>query len=210
MSDPKFKNVPNKKIKSEENGTEHYLNRASSVIALPFFEVEGANLGSDPLPHQTPLFLPVTKRSADMELYPNYWSLACGYLEWNEDIQSALIREVWEEVGLYLPDFFDVPSQPTWVESAPNAAEDDTIGFRYCLYTVVKDLPRLKPNSPDSVTTQFLPVEQLLDSFKLAFNHNDLVGWGLSMIQKQRMPNLRRDSSSRLIATKKLFEGEWE
>lgn len=35
-----------------------------------------------------------------MDTHPNKWCLPCGYLDWDESIHHALIREVFEEVGI--------------------------------------------------------------------------------------------------------------
>lgn len=35
-----------------------------------------------------------------MDTHPNKWCLPCGYLDWDEGIHNALIREVFEEVGI--------------------------------------------------------------------------------------------------------------
>lgn len=42
----------------------------------------------------------ITKRSDTMDTNPGKWCLPCGYLDYNESIHQALIREVLEEVGL--------------------------------------------------------------------------------------------------------------
>ncbi len=42
----------------------------------------------------------ITHRSATMDTQPNKWCLPCGYVDWDEGIHNALIREVYEEVGI--------------------------------------------------------------------------------------------------------------
>ncbi len=39
------------------------------------------------------------KRSADTT-YPGLWCIPCGYVEYNEDIRTAVVREAKEETGL--------------------------------------------------------------------------------------------------------------
>lgn len=41
----------------------------------------------------------VTKRSDKVD-HCGLWALPCGYIDWNESIHQALIREVWEELGI--------------------------------------------------------------------------------------------------------------
>lgn len=42
----------------------------------------------------------ITQRSATMDTHPNLWCLPCGYVDWDESIHQAVIREVWEETGI--------------------------------------------------------------------------------------------------------------
>lgn len=35
--------------------------------------------------------------------FQGYWGLPCGYLDWDETLSEAVIREVWEECDLFLP-----------------------------------------------------------------------------------------------------------
>lgn len=35
--------------------------------------------------------------------FQGYWGLPCGYLDWDETLCEAVIREVWEECDLFLP-----------------------------------------------------------------------------------------------------------
>lgn len=42
------------------------------------------------------------KRSGNKKNYPNMWALCTGHVEKNEDIQDAAIRELKEELGIYV------------------------------------------------------------------------------------------------------------
>ena len=42
------------------------------------------------------------KRSRNKKNYPNMWALCTGHVEKNEDIQDAAIRELKEELGIYV------------------------------------------------------------------------------------------------------------
>lgn len=53
----------------------------------------------------------LVKRSADTT-YPGLWCIPCGYVEYDEDIRAAIVREVKEETGLDIicGEVFDVHS----------------------------------------------------------------------------------------------------
>lgn len=43
------------------------------------------------------------QRGTGVPDFQHYWGLPCGYLDWDESLCEAVVREVWEECGLYLP-----------------------------------------------------------------------------------------------------------
>ena len=43
------------------------------------------------------------KRGPHTPDYQGFWCLPCGYLDWNETLYKGMLREVWEECGLFLP-----------------------------------------------------------------------------------------------------------
>jgi 8-oxo-dGTP pyrophosphatase MutT (NUDIX family) len=49
-------------------------------------------------------FVLLEKRSEKMD-HPLLWCFPCGYLDWDEELEDSTLREVWEETGLYLPDY---------------------------------------------------------------------------------------------------------
>lgn len=42
---------------------------------------------------------------SDIVEEPNKWCNPCGYLDWNETLEECVIREIYEETGLYLPKY---------------------------------------------------------------------------------------------------------
>ncbi len=57
------------------------------------------------------------KRSKTMRDDPNKTAVPSGYMDWDEDGYEAMLRELYEETSLYLPDFnsfnvFDNQKQP--------------------------------------------------------------------------------------------------
>lgn len=57
--------------------------------------------------------------------HPGKWNIPCGYLDWNENLEGAMKREVWEETGFDLdafhgPKVYSMMSQPWLVYSEPS------------------------------------------------------------------------------------------
>lgn len=101
---PKFKNIPNEHViltyESKTNVTtlDYWISRAVAVV--------GVVLATTPLTaNQGGVKVLVTKRSKEMRDEPGKHVLPCGYLDWDESGYEGMVREVWEETSLYLPDY---------------------------------------------------------------------------------------------------------
>jgi 8-oxo-dGTP pyrophosphatase MutT (NUDIX family) len=86
-----FNHRQNPKIISTDHQT-YYISRANSVVA----EVCLYDLSSQQW------YILLVKRGLDCPDFQNYWCLPCGYLDWDETLAQAMLREVYEETGLYL------------------------------------------------------------------------------------------------------------
>jgi len=45
-----------------------------------------------------------SKRGTGAADHQGYWNLPCGYLDYDETLTECVIREIYEESGLFLPD----------------------------------------------------------------------------------------------------------
>jgi ADP-ribose pyrophosphatase YjhB (NUDIX family) len=86
MNIPKFNNIPNQHV-------DFWISRAVAVVGVVF---------------ATPLLqVLTTTRTKGMRDEAGKHGLPCGYLDWNENGFEAMVREVFEETSLYLPDYKD-------------------------------------------------------------------------------------------------------
>lgn len=92
----------------------------------------------------------ITQRSATMAHHPNKWCIPCGYLDWNESVHQALIREVFEEVGLNVDGEQCVLYQ---VSDNPERDELQNVSFNFII---------LIPKNHDEVT--LAPSEEVQDT----------------------------------------------
>ena len=89
---PKFTNRPNPKIYSQ-NGEVFYHSRADAVVAeICLYDIQ----------QKTWSILLMQRGLKDQE-FAGYWALPSGYLDWNETLYQAMMREVCEETGVWLP-----------------------------------------------------------------------------------------------------------
>lgn len=110
---PEFKNIKNKVYHTKEGHTK-WDSRACAVVAHVWF-----------IKHGIPYVL-IGKRGQVMDC-PGKWNIPCGYLDWNENLQQAFFREVWEETGLDLAPYlksqkviYDKSTEPWFVYSEPS------------------------------------------------------------------------------------------
>lgn len=171
-----FKNRPNFQVTDEVTGEKHWISRSVAVVAIPFFSCGGF------------VWVPMGVRSDEMPTCPGQWGLPCGFLDWGETAAEAVRREVWEEIGLELSPM-DVDPQPDAVMSDPAGDDAQVVSLRFIVRKVVDRLPSLKAG--DEVTSvDWFPAfreeaeggsAELGQSMNLAFNHGELIEWGLHL-----------------------------
>ena len=166
----KFTNRPNFPISDAATGEQHWISRSVAVIAIPLFYVKG-------VPH-----IPLGKRAIAMQLFPGYWGLPCGFLDWGESAADAIRREVWEELGLELTSEM-INSQPNFINTDPNPDENETIGLRFIIRVDTEgELPQLTSSEETpEVKWMALDSDGLWTAEQLAFNHQEIIEWALRL-----------------------------
>ncbi|MEM9977634.1 MAG: NUDIX domain-containing protein, partial [Cyanobacteria bacterium P01_D01_bin.2] len=84
----KFPSTPNRCITVD--GEEVWISRSVTVLAVLVVIYDGA------------AYVPLNKRGPDLPSEVGKWGLAGGYLDYDETTGGAVMREVWEELGLDL------------------------------------------------------------------------------------------------------------
>lgn len=88
-----FNNVQNK-CEELKDGRKVWISRSNSVNALILVEEKGTLKDY----HYGSKFL-LVKRSDKMN-EGGKWCMPCGYLDWNESLEDAVAREIYEETGI--------------------------------------------------------------------------------------------------------------
>jgi ADP-ribose pyrophosphatase YjhB (NUDIX family) len=163
---------PNFVIEAND-GNQYWISRSIAVVAIPLFHCNGLT------------YVPLGRRSSTMNLYPNFFGIPCGFLDWGESASEAVEREVFEELGIKLSDYcFGVNPQPDAVISDPNPAENETVSLRFVVHCTVDALPNLKPDTTETTEAVWMQVSGFDLSWKsacLAFNHTEIIHWALNM-----------------------------
>ena len=190
MTKPKFNNTPNEHFRMRYNslhgnvGIDYWISRAPAVNGIIFaFGIEG---GARVL---------IVKRSKNMPDEPNKFVVPCGYLDWDENGFDGMIREVYEETNMYLPDYkpflvFDNNEQPFHVNTNP-ITNKQNISLEYVMVYDFKDSQEFFPMEIENFTcretskVEWLKIQDLYDNkYEWGFKHDKLINIGLQYYNK--------------------------
>ncbi len=140
MINPKFNNTDNECVKTEDGQTV-FLSRSSAVCVVVVAELPCGRR-----------YCLLSQRGDNTPDYQFHWNLICGYVDYDETLAEAAIREVWEETGFYIPDIPDnqvivpIGSMPWEIndEPTPNTRQNITHRFEFVFrINSIADLPKL-------------------------------------------------------------------
>lgn len=184
---PKFNNKPNTKVRIKSCGEEVYVSRAVSLDAVIMIREE------------EDFKVLITKRSEKMNTEPGKWCLPCGHLDWNETCYEGILREVYEEVGIYLPDHntFIVENNTDKefnTDSRPSNSERGNVAFQYIfVYDFENIMPvklqNLNINNEEVSDYKWVNLSDLFYNkldLDWAFNHDQVIQSAYYFYQSKR------------------------
>lgn len=183
MTKPKFNNVPNERIQLK------YTTNNDKVVALDYFMSRSvAVVGVVIANTSDSMHVLITQRSKKMRDEALKFGVPCGYLDWNESAHEAMVREIYEETSLYLPDLekyiiFDNNKQPYTVKSNPTENRQNVS----LLFVTVLDMHRDMQFFPINIEkftcgetslVKWMPFVEFLNNrnnIEWAFNHDETI-----------------------------------
>lgn len=165
----KFTSTPNRCVIVD--GKELWISRSITVLAILVVIYDGN------------AYVPLNKRGPDLPSEVGKWCLAGGYLDYDETIGGAVMREVWEELGLNLQELQVTHrlegslDQPSLVFSEPRRSQNVTMHYPLMLFlNDGADLPSLEPQVSQGEVTEvgWFTLDEALE-MELAFNHQDIL-----------------------------------
>ncbi|MGR3277132.1 NUDIX domain-containing protein [Acaryochloris marina NIES-2412] len=165
----KFNNRPNRCI--EVSGKTCWISRDVTVLGVIFFVIGET------------AYIPLGLRGDQMPTEPGKWGLPGGYLDYDETAGEAIVREIWEELGLNIPHlqsqypFQGALDQPYYVGSRPLRLQN--VSLRFPLMFFLENMTQLPPLQPqvavDEVAeTRWYELGEAIN-MQLAFNHNGIM-----------------------------------
>ncbi len=119
MTTNKFKNKPNKVCYTD---TGHVWHSRSCVVIGHIHCIINDGVSKEYITDDDIYVLVGTRGNGK---HKGFYNCPTGYLDWSENIENAMYREVYEEAGLYLPDFkhfikYETFNQPWLINSEPS------------------------------------------------------------------------------------------
>ncbi|MCM1984796.1 NUDIX domain-containing protein [Lyngbya confervoides] len=183
----KFNNRQNRCI--AVGGEQLWISR--SVTVLPaLFLVQG---------EQT--YVPLGLRGYGLPDECGKWALPGGYLDYDETAGEAVIREIWEEMGLNIPDlqskyrFEGSLDQPYYVLTLPRNRQNVTLRFPLMFFLPeTQDLPALNPQVgvDEVIEAKWFQLSEAL-AMPLAFYHHEVIRHCLAHYYKDIWPGSLAD-----------------
>lgn len=154
-----MKNFP---IKHE--GKTFWISRAVAVAGFVYF----IDIYNDRT------FILACKRGPGCPDFVGLWNCPCGYLDYNETCQQAVVREIFEETGFELK-----PEQMKliYINDDPEDSNKQNITFRYGTCINGDILPILNTDNSEEDEVEELKWIDLddLDEYEFAFGHKELI-----------------------------------
>ena len=158
-----MKNFP---IIDKNTGREYWISRSVTVVTFVF--------GYDKYEQEYILAEQRGSGTPDPE-FRGCWCMPCGYVDFDETIEEAASREVFEETGVQInPNDWDILS----INSDPESDKRQNITVR--LEAVVdNEIERIKLTSKYSELDEVSDLKWIrtddIDNYKWAFNHLELI-----------------------------------
>jgi 8-oxo-dGTP pyrophosphatase MutT (NUDIX family) len=183
----RFNNKENKVYQTEDGPI--WASRSVALLGVLLFKMRNN------------VYVLAEKRSEKMDS-PGLWCVPCGYLDWNETAQGGVIREVYEETGLYIPSLNSVKlgndesSSPFYVNTCPTENRQNvTLSYSYVfdlefypgriLENLIFDCEKYKNDEIDEV--KLININEL-HNYEWAFNHQERISQAIE--HQRKLQNL--------------------
>lgn len=158
----KFKNTPNREVKTVDGKT-IWDKRGVAVVGMIF-----CTIGDDKR-------ILLVKRSDDSMDEPGKWCMPCGYLDWDETVEEALIREIYEETGLLISDYKPRNVDPRPLIKSKPSQNRQNVSIQWVFHFDFEDeFPKLLEKTNETSIIKWVDVNTI-DEYEFAFDHYEQI-----------------------------------
>lgn len=159
--------MKNFSIIDHRTGREYWISRSVAVVALVF--------GYDEDEREYILAVQRGTGTPDPE-FVGKWCLPCGYLDYDETLEEALQREVFEETGVLLAtDFIELLE----INSDPKSDKRQNITVRFQAIAKEENIANISITTENSEQDEVSDIKWIpfseVDNYEWAFNHKELI-----------------------------------
>jgi len=142
-------------------GKKYWYSRSVAVLGLV--------VGTD---EQNNVYVLANKRGENTPDYQGCWCMPCGFVDFNETLEQAITREIFEETGVeidYTKLYFH------GINSIPEGSQTITIRFKIHLNNISKYKLTNKYSDDGEVDeVKWISIHDI-DKYDWAFNHHKLI-----------------------------------
>lgn len=150
-----------KNFEFEHEGKKYWYSRSVAVLGMIVGYKDGVH------------YILANKRGENTPDYQGYWCMPCGYIDFDETTEQAIVREAFEETGVKLEDAdFYLHS----IDSIPEDRQNVTIRYKTKHPININKHELTSKNSEDKEVDdiKWIDVADILN-YKWAFNHDELI-----------------------------------
>lgn len=118
-----------------------------------------------------------SERGSDAADFKGYWNCVCGYLDYNETLKDAALRELKEEVGVEIdPSIVNM----FYVNDDPLDSNNQNVTARFCAFIEDKTTEDITFSKAGNEGNEVGKIEWIkiadVQNRKWAFNHDKIIG----------------------------------
>lgn len=187
-----FKNRPNYHLRYNYNDgrglkidQDFWISRSVAVVGIVLADtVDG-------------LKILIAKRSQRMLDEAGKWGVPCGYLDWDESTHDAMVREVYEETSVYLPDIekqlmYDNNKQPICINDDPNTKRQNITLIYLSTYDFLDKMSKFPLhaegfNNKETAIVTWMKMYDFYEKcteYQWAFHHDDTIKDAIKFFNK--------------------------
>lgn len=191
IAKPEFNNKHNKAYDTEDGMK--WDSRACAVVAHIWCQIENEEGHID-------TYILVGKRGTGGDNIGKL-NIPCGYMDWNENLRDATRRELYEETGFILEDYYEKAAivaldQPWYVNTEPSENRQNIVlhsAFVFCLSAKrneelpILSLENMEEDEVESV--EWMNLDVALNKTKSedwAFNHKERIEHFFNLLVKEK------------------------
>lgn len=155
------------------DGKEYWISRSVAVVGFVYKVDENGEF-----------YLLANKRGTGCPDFVGYWNIPCGYLDYDETISQAASREVYEEVGIKVPNYI----WRLWFVNSVPTDNKQAVSFRF-ITKYEKDYGETTSQhcEPNEVSDIRWIKFRNINRYKWAFNQKEVVNNLVELMKKTSM-----------------------